>query len=130
MGTGPFEYVKYVPNDEVVFTRNNNYWGPKPTIKTLTLKYIQDPSARLLAAEGNQIDGSFAAMGSSIGTYKRLPGYHIAEGQGSDEAILIYNVNKPPFNDIHVRRAMALAINKSQLRLKASRTATGRRPPP
>lgn len=115
MGTGPFKYVKYVPNDEVVLARNNAYWGPKPAIKTLTLKYIADASARLLAAEGHQIDGSFAAMGSSIETYKRLPGYHIVEGQGSDEAILFYNVNKPPFNDIHVRRAMALAINKAQV---------------
>jgi peptide/nickel transport system substrate-binding protein len=115
MGTGPFKYVKYVPDDEVVMTRNNNYWGPKPGIKTLTLKYIGDASSRLLAAEGHQIDGSFAAMGSSIQTYKRLPGYHLVEGQGSDEAVLIYNVNKPPFNDIHVRRAMALAINRSQL---------------
>src|SRR6202012_5674534 len=95
MGTGPFKYVKYVPDDEVVMTRNNNYWGPKPGIKTLTLKYIGDASSRLPAAEGHQIAGSFAAMGSSIHTYKRLPGYHIVEGQGSDEAVLIYNVNKP-----------------------------------
>jgi peptide/nickel transport system substrate-binding protein len=115
MGTGPFKYVKYVPNDEVVMTRNNAYWGPKPTIKTLTLKYIGDASARLLAAEGHQIDGSFAAMGSSIETYKRLPGYKVMHGEGSDQAILIYDNRKKPFNDIHVRRAMAFAINKAQL---------------
>ena len=30
MGTGPFKYVKYVPNDEVVLTRNDGYWGPSP----------------------------------------------------------------------------------------------------
>jgi peptide/nickel transport system substrate-binding protein len=96
-------------------TRNNAYWGPKPTIKTLTLKYIADASARLLAAEGRQIDGSFAAMGSSIETYKRLPGYKILQGEGSDEAILIYDNRKKPFSDVHVRRGMALAIDKAQL---------------
>ena len=115
MGTGPFKYVKYVPNDEVVLTRNDGYWGPKPTIKTLTLQYIGDASARLLAAQGHQIDGSFASMGSSIETYKHLPGYKIVSGQGSDEAILSYDVRTKPFNDVHVRRAMALAIDKSQL---------------
>src|SRR5713226_7533465 len=59
MGTGPFRFTKFVPDESVSMVRNGKYWGRKAAAKKITLKFIVDPSTRQLAIRSHQVDGTF-----------------------------------------------------------------------
>src|SRR5690606_36909924 len=46
IGTGPFVISEYVANDRFVFERNENYWGEKAKLKTLTMKQVTDVNGK------------------------------------------------------------------------------------
>jgi len=49
IGTGPFVIKEYVANDRFVFERNENYWGEKAKLKTLTMKQVTDVNGKITA---------------------------------------------------------------------------------
>jgi len=57
-GTGPFQFVEWVPDDHITLTRNMEYWGGPPLgLDTLIFQVITDPIARLQALQNNTIHG-------------------------------------------------------------------------
>lgn len=56
IGTGPYKLVEYVRNSRAVFEAYPDYWGPKPTIKRLTVLFIKDPTARAAMIQSGQAD--------------------------------------------------------------------------
>jgi peptide/nickel transport system substrate-binding protein len=58
LGTGPYKWASFVPDERVVLERNEAYWGEKPTPKTLVLRFIVDESTRQLAMRAGEIDGA------------------------------------------------------------------------
>lgn len=56
MGTGPYKVASYERESRVVFERNEDYWGEKPSIRKLIFQFIHDPSARLAALMAGQVD--------------------------------------------------------------------------
>ncbi len=57
-GTGPFQFVEWVPDDHITLTRNMEYWGGPPLgLDTLIFRVITDPMARLQALQNNSIQG-------------------------------------------------------------------------
>ena len=59
VGTGPFRFVEFVPNDRVVLARNDAYWGTRAAWARVTLKLIANNAARtaaLLAGDVQMIE--------------------------------------------------------------------------
>ena len=56
IGTGPYRLMEWEVNGRIVLERNDNYWGPKPAIKRVTVQIIKDPSARVAAVQSGQVD--------------------------------------------------------------------------
>lgn len=56
IGTGPYKLVKYVPQDSIQLTANENYWGEQPKIKDVTIRIIEDESAAMLAMQAGEAD--------------------------------------------------------------------------
>lgn len=56
IGSGPYKLVDYQRNSRIVFEANDKYWGPKPSIKKVTILIIKDPSARVAAIQSGQAD--------------------------------------------------------------------------
>ena len=59
IGTGPWKFVRYAKGDRIEFTRNDNYWGPKPAWDKVTFRLItSDPSriAALLSGDVQMIE--------------------------------------------------------------------------
>jgi peptide/nickel transport system substrate-binding protein len=113
MGTGPFEFTSFSPGDSVTLDRNPDYWGREPAIQKLVIKSIVDPNTMLLAIRSHQVDGSFKLPYSEIPQYKKLSGISVQVAPEELPAYLSLDVNDPPFNDIHVRRAIAYATDKA-----------------
>jgi peptide/nickel transport system substrate-binding protein len=112
VGSGPYVIKSYSPGSQLVLQRNADYWGAKPTAETLTLKVIPDDSARLLAVQSGDVTGAFEIPAGDADQYASAPGMKLITG--SNPSVMLFNVNTTiaPWNDIHVRRAVAEAIDK------------------
>ncbi|GGO97228.1 ABC transporter substrate-binding protein [Wenjunlia tyrosinilytica] len=115
VGTGPFVVSSYAPGNKVVFARNDNYWGKRPAAERITLRLIQDDSARLAAVQSGEITGAFEIPPSQAPVYKRIRGMKIIRGASPSTVLLNLNIRRAPWNDVHVRRAIALALDKNAI---------------
>jgi peptide/nickel transport system substrate-binding protein len=113
MGTGPFRFTSFTPGEGVTLVRNDHYWGRKPSISKLTLKFIVDPNTMLLAVRSHQVDGTFKLPYQQINQYKSLPGVSVQIAPEELAAYLSLDCGSAPYDDIHVRRALAYATDKA-----------------
>jgi peptide/nickel transport system substrate-binding protein len=114
IGTGPYKFVKYDRGREYVFIANEDYYIGKPSVRTLRLVII--PPAQLIAmmkrgevhaASFSSYDDAQPLLGDSMFSY-------LSYGPGFTYA-LVFNHNKYPFNSTAFRRAIAYAINYSEI---------------
>lgn len=117
VGTGPFKYESFTPGQQSVFTRFENYWQDGlPYLDTLTIidSFASDTAA-FNALQGGEVDvygyatPSLVDQLGSDGSIKPLvskPGIWLPFGVRTDIA---------PFNDVNVRKALRLLVDRQQL---------------
>jgi peptide/nickel transport system substrate-binding protein len=115
LGTGPYKLVEFAPTERVVLEARDDYWGPKPVIKKITLKAIADRPARLLAMQQGEIDGAFDLAISDIEQWKKLENVDIKTAPSLGVYTLTLDHSMPPFDDIHVRLAVAYSVDRKGL---------------
>lgn len=115
MCTGPYRFTKFVPDDRVEATRFDGYWGQRPEVKNVVLRFITNDATRLLAMRSGEIDGSFRISQDQIDQWKRLSGVSIKLAPELRTAYLSLDLDTAPWSDVHVRRAVAYAMDKSGL---------------
>ncbi|PXY18969.1 hypothetical protein BAY60_29545 [Prauserella muralis] len=115
MGTGPYEFASFKPSSETVLRANPEYWGDKPAHDEVTARTVGDDSTRLLAVQSGEFDGIFNVPLNQLRSYAGLEGFEQAEAP--DYAVYKFNfdTSKAPWDDIHLRRAVTLAINRADL---------------
>lgn len=114
VGTGPYKFVKWDKNQDIVLVRNDNYWGTKAKIKNVVFKFIPDNSARVVAlnnGEADVIDGIDATVVKQITD----AGNKIYQAPGMNINYMAYNTSRKPFNDKNLRVAISEAINVPEL---------------
>jgi len=116
IGTGPFKFVEFKPNESIKLTRNPDYWKPGlPYLDGIEYTVSRNRSTVILAFIAGQYDLTFAGSVS-------VPLMHDIENQkkdatcilpaGSVSTNLIVNFTKPPFDNPDLRRAMALTLDR------------------
>src|ERR1051326_6663186 len=100
VGTGPFKFVEFKPNEYIKLTRNPDYWKPgRPYLDGIDFTIIRDPATAVLAFIAGKFD---AAAGLSPPMVKdittQLSDSICEEAQGTINRHLIINRDKPPFN--------------------------------
>ncbi len=116
VGTGPFKFKEWVKGDHVTLVRNPDYWGAQPPLKSVTFKFIADPSAATAAMLAGDIDAFplFPAP-EAIDQFKADARFHVNIGTTEGKTIVALNNAKKPFDDIRVRRALTYAIDRKAL---------------
>lgn len=118
IGTGPFRFKEYLPGSSVTLEKNPNYFKKGlPYLDRFVRYIIKDPATRFAAIKTGQIMVT-APYTSSLSTeqmeaIKKDFSDKIATGklpQLSDFRVN-FNLSRPPFNDIRLRQALALAID-------------------
>jgi len=113
VGTGPFKYGKWNSGDHFVVYRNNRYWQKdKPLLNKVVFRTIPDHQTRYASLLSGQIDVITLDRGNLIQKAKENPSLYAFQSEGNGAEIVIINTTKPPLDDIHVRRALALANNQ------------------
>lgn len=117
VGTGPFYFEHWQPNQQILLRRNANYWEPDlPKLKRLVFRFIPGTDARASSWLEPLLTGELDFV-------KQFPGTRTFEVQSNAStkliktrsaryAVLVPNPFKKPFDDIRMREAMALALDK------------------
>lgn len=111
VGTGPFSMVSYSPNRQLVMKRFAGYWGTKPKIANLTVLYMPDPSAQLVALSSGKVDLIFpdSSLVKALQNSRQIKFSSVIAATGLRVEM---SAKSGPFADVNVRRAIELAINK------------------
>jgi peptide/nickel transport system substrate-binding protein len=116
LGTGPFEFDSWRKGQYLRVVRNPHYWQPgKPYLKSVTWQDVSDANTRALQLEGGQIDVDQAPDWSSLSSLKKAPGVAVRLFPSTETDYIAFNEKRAPFNDVHVRRAIASAIDRRSL---------------
>lgn len=115
-GTGPFKFVRWVKDQELVLEANDNYWAGPPKIKTLVIKPIPEDSTRVAALLSGDVDIA-----------KDIPVHLIPMVNNSGRAkvstvpaalgisIMFDTLTKGPLQDKRVRQAINYAVDKQKI---------------
>jgi peptide/nickel transport system substrate-binding protein len=124
VGTGPFIEKSWKVNDAFIATRNPNYWRKDangvqlPYLDQITFKPIVDSSTMLNGIQSGNISLALDDGAINIVQYRSLAASHkiqLTESQKYPElAYTLFNVTKPPFDNINARLAFAYAVNAPQ----------------
>jgi peptide/nickel transport system substrate-binding protein len=120
VGTGPFKFKQWIPNDHFTATANPHYWRPGlPYLSQITFKPIPDESARAEALKSGTIDLMITDTPQVITQFRGNKSYSYVDDSGKvagepDMNCVQLNCLKAPFNNANVRRAAAMAINRTQ----------------
>jgi peptide/nickel transport system substrate-binding protein len=122
VGTGPFVFQSWSPNESFKAKRNPDYWQiapdgkPYPYADAIELKPIPDPQVRVNALRSGDIDVMHTTSGSDIGgKLKDLRDDGkinlLVSEDASEPAFVQLNASKPPFDDIRMRKALASGVD-------------------
>jgi len=116
IGTGPFKFVEFKPNEHVRVARNPDYWKPhRPYLDGVEYTIIRDPSTAGLAFESGKFDMTFPYELSPTRTEDmahQVPQAICELTPGNINRHLLINRDTPPLNNPELRRAMALSIDR------------------
>jgi peptide/nickel transport system substrate-binding protein len=117
-GTGPFKADLWIPDEKMILSRNDEYWGQRPRLKKITLKSIPDPATRIMALQTGEIDmiiDSGGVLPDDIGLLERDPEIQVLQSPQPMSHYLVLNCRIPPFSDPKVRRALLSAIDQQAI---------------
>ena len=115
IGTGPFQYVAYQKDAVIRYKAHPAYWRGKAKIDNLIFAITKDPSvrwAKLKAGECHIIPYPAPADLAAIRKDARIK---MLEQEGLNVGYLAFNTEKKPFDNIMVRQALSMAIDKSAI---------------
>jgi len=117
IGTGPYKLVEFVPNDRVVLTRNPDFWRPGlPYLDDITLKVLPDEQSRLAALRSGTIDGGTFSS-DTVQAVKNDKSLNVLSGLISAPRVIQFTIRaeKKPWNDVRVRQAVNMAVNRQDI---------------
>jgi peptide/nickel transport system substrate-binding protein len=126
IGTGPFTLGRWTKGQQLELLRNPHYWqAGKPYLDSVTFTDVGDDTTRV-----NQLKGGASAVVefppfSAVQSLKATPGVVVDEFPADRVDFLLMNDSRAPLDDVHVRRAIALSLDR-QAMVKALLFGNGR----
>ncbi|WP_283134124.1 ABC transporter substrate-binding protein [Rhizohabitans arisaemae] len=111
VGTGPYTVDRYTP-DEIGMKRNPRYQGSPPAPDRLTFTAITGETKGQLAMRSGRIQGAMISDVTAIKEWERISGAKVYNVPSLQSNFLALDVTRPPFDDVHVRRAVAHALDR------------------
>jgi len=114
IGTGPFKLAEWKRGDSVTMVKSPDYYLKAiPYLDKVIFKFIPDPSAQLAALRAGDVDViAYDLSPENAVLLEKDPRFKVLKGNTTTEVIMAINNSRKPFNDIRVRQAMTLAIDR------------------
>jgi peptide/nickel transport system substrate-binding protein len=121
VGTGPWTLSNWTPDSNITLKPNPHYWQPgKPYLDSVAINYVSDQNQQILQLKGGQAQIVDNVPPSLVASLKSDSSVVVTNYEAWQTDILVFNEQLPQFKDVHVRRAIAHAIDTSKLVAAAS----------
>ena len=114
VGTGPYAFDT-MTSDQLVLTRFDGYRGEKPYFSKLAFKFIPSSSDREEGLTKDQLDVILLPSAQQLPNFSHNVKYEVLTKPSSRSIFLSLNNQKAPFNDVRVRQAVNLAVDKQAI---------------
>ncbi|HIC94189.1 MAG TPA: transporter substrate-binding domain-containing protein [Anaerolineae bacterium] len=115
VGTGPYKFVEWVPDQTITLERFEDYWGEKAKTEKLVFRVIVEAAARALELQAGTVDGIDNVAPDDIPTLEADPNINVYARPKFNIGYLGINRAREPFDDVRVRQAIGYAINKKAI---------------
>lgn len=124
VGSGPFKFAARIADEYTELDRFNNWWGPDnpyigqlPSITDLRIDVVAGQDARILAMRSGAADTErYEVFGAYVNTILNAPELDLITGVASQwDYVLGFNMTIPGLDDLTVRRAISLAMDRQYL---------------
>ena len=121
IGSGPYRFTKWVRGERLDLTANDRYYGTKPAIRHLRLRFIHDPSTVVNELMTQEVDATFDdPIPSTIPALRSLPNHRMIATLLPNFGAILFNMSDAVMKDLAIRRAFASAIDRRTLVAKAA----------
>lgn len=116
VGTGPFVFEEWVPDDSITLTKNNDYFGEVANVDNVIFRTIPDNGARFMELQAGSIDMMTGLNPQDIETAENDENLQIIRRPSMNVSYMAMNTQKEgPMSEKLVRQAINLAIDKDKL---------------
>jgi peptide/nickel transport system substrate-binding protein len=121
VGTGPFRFVSYTPQQRLVIVRSGDFWGTDetgrrlPYLDRIEFVFIPDPVARVTALRTGAVDWIEYVPNSEVQALRGDRNVEVVGGPAANFRSIYINNAIAPFNNVRVRQAMAWSVNRKEI---------------
>ena len=114
MGTGPFKLEKLDVGGKSIFVANDDYWGGKPGVAEIDIYGIADVEAQTNAMLSGQLDWQTVTP-ETAKRFEGNPDFKVTQSPGGNWSGFVMITNKPPFDNLALRQAMHLVVDRQEM---------------
>lgn len=115
VGTGPYQLLEKRTNEYLRLTRNPQYWGEEPKLEQIVFDYTPRASKRLTKLFTGECQVIATPAASQLPFIRENPRTELDIQNSMNSTILVINTKKKPLDNLRVRQAIAMAINRDNL---------------
>lgn len=120
VATGPYKLTEFAEADHMTLERNADYWSTPPFADRVVVKFFTESSAMKMALEKGEIDVAYRTFVPAEEDALLANTDLAAErGQSPGMRFIVLNVTKAPFTNVHVRKAVAYAVDRAAINEQA-----------
>ena len=118
IGTGPFKFVEFVPGDRLLVAKNPDYWEPGlPKVDEVMLRIIPESASSTASLEAGDIHIVADIRAEQVRRLQSSRNAKVDTVPSGFWVSLVMRNSVPPFDDIRVRRALTMLIDKPEMTL-------------
>ena len=115
VGTGPLRLVRWERGSRITLKPNIHYFAGAPKVKEVDILIVPDANTRLTMLTARELDAVHIGNPSQVERLRQLPGYQLRLVRYPAINFLAFNVTRFPLDDMRVRRALAMALDRPRL---------------
>lgn len=112
VGSGPYKVVEWVPSTKIVLEANDQFFEGAPSIKHITVKFIPDPSTKLISLENGEVDIADSISTNNIASVEQNENLVMLQTPSSKYYYMGFNNQSEKCKNLKFRQAINHAINK------------------
>ncbi len=115
IGTGPYMVENWTRGDSITLKRFDGYWGEPAIAETLVFRWSSEAAQRLLELQSGTVDGIDNPAPDAFDQIRNDPSLQLLEREGLNVFYVGMNNTYPPFDDVRVRQAIAMGIDRQRI---------------
>jgi len=115
VGTGPFKFESWETGQSIQLVKNEDYWDTPALVNSVTFKVVPEDLTRISELSTGDSHIITPLSPSDVAQVENTDGMKVQRQESSSLAYIGFNMDKEPFNDVRVRQAISMAINKEEI---------------